>query len=58
MTWQESFTRPCSTEHQSELLVAAAGMMADARFGVIIVDSVTNLYRTEYEVGRCRLTPG
>ena len=30
-------------------------MMAEARFGVIIVDSVTNLYRTEYE-GRGELS--
>ena len=44
-----AYAKAHNTEHQSELLVAAAGMMAEARFGVIIVDSVTNLYRTEYE---------
>ncbi|ACO62666.1 Rad51 DNA recombinase 1 [Micromonas commoda] len=50
-----AYAKAHNTEHQSELLVAAAGMMAEARFGVIIVDSVTNLFRTEYE-GRGELS--
>ena len=50
-----AYAKAHNTEHQCELLLAAAGMMAEARFGVIIVDSVTNLYRTEYE-GRGELS--
>mmetsp|Transcript_15981 Transcript_15981/g.25789 ORF Transcript_15981/g.25789 Transcript_15981/m.25789 type:complete len:345 (-) Transcript_15981:638-1672(-) len=50
-----AYAKAHNCEHQSELLVAAAGMMAESRFGVIIVDSVTNLYRTEYE-GRGELS--
>ena len=50
-----AYAKAHNCEHQSELLVAAAGMIAEARFGVIIVDSVTNLYRTEYE-GRGELS--
>ena len=50
-----AYAKAHNTEHQSELLLAAAGMMAEARFGVIIVDSVTNLYCTEYE-GRGELS--
>ena len=50
-----AYAKAHNTEHQSELLIAAAGMMAEARFGLIIVDSVTNLFRTEYE-GRGELS--
>jgi len=50
-----AYAKAHNTEHQSELLVAAAGMMAESRFALIIVDSVTNLYRTEYE-GRGELS--
>ena len=50
-----AYAKAHNTEHQSELLVAAAGMMAESRFALMIIDSVTNLYRTEYE-GRGELS--
>ena len=40
-----AYARAHNTDHQSQLLVAAASMMADARFALLIVDSVTALYR-------------
>nr|CAG8566167.1 2994_t:CDS:2 [Entrophospora candida]CAG8571823.1 2153_t:CDS:2 [Entrophospora candida] len=40
--------RAYNTDHQFDLLVNAAGMMAETRFAVLIVDSVTALYRTDY----------
>jgi DNA repair protein RAD51 len=43
-----AYARAHNTEHQSELLMAAAAMMSETRFALIIVDSATNLYRTEY----------
>jgi len=50
-----AYARAHNTEHQSELLVAAAGMMAESRFSLCIVDSATALYRTEYN-GRGELS--
>ena len=50
-----AYAKAHNTEHQSELLVAAAGRMAESRFALMIIDSVTNLYRTEYE-GRGELS--
>lgn len=50
-----AYAKAHNTEHQTELLVAAAGMMAETRFALMIIDSVTNLYRTEYE-GRGELS--
>ena len=50
-----AYAKAHNTEHQSELLVAAARMMAESRFALMIIDSVTNLYRTEYE-GRGELS--
>jgi DNA repair protein RAD51 len=47
--------RANNTDHQLELLTAAAGMMADSRFAVVIVDSATALYRSEFE-GRGELS--
>ena len=44
-----AYAKAHNVEHQSELLLAAAGMMAETRFSLMIIDSVTNLYRTEYE---------
>lgn len=49
-----AYARAHNTEHQQELLIAAAAMMAETRFALIIVDSATALYRTEY-VGRGEL---
>lgn len=50
-----AYARAHNTAHQSELLMQAAGMMTDARFSLMIVDSVTALYRTEYN-GRGELS--
>ena len=50
-----AYAKAHSTEHQNTLLTAAAGMMADCRFSLIIVDSATALYRTEYQ-GRGELS--
>lgn len=49
-----AYARAHNTEHQMKLLQEAAAMMAESRFGVVIVDSATALYRTEY-VGRGEL---
>ncbi|KAF5840734.1 DNA repair protein RAD51-like protein B [Dunaliella salina] len=51
-----AYARAHNTEHQMKLLQEAAAMMAESRFGVVIVDSVTALFRTEY-VGRQELAP-
>jgi len=43
-----SYARAYNSDHQLQLLVEAACMMAEQRFGLIIVDSATGLYRTDY----------
>ncbi|CAG8484840.1 6858_t:CDS:2, partial [Acaulospora morrowiae] len=40
--------RAYNTDHQMNLLIQAAAMMTEARFGLLVVDSVTALYRTDY----------
>jgi len=40
--------RAFNSEHQSKLLQQAAQMMVENRFALIIVDSATALYRTDY----------
>ena len=50
-----AYARAHNTEHQNQLLVAAASMMAETRFSLVIVDSATALYRTEYN-GRGELS--
>lgn len=47
--------RAYNVEHQGELLMAAASMMAESRFSLAVVDSATALFRTEYE-GRGQLS--
>lgn len=49
------FARAYNTDHQMNLLVQASGMMADSRFAMIIVDSATSLYRTDFS-GRGELS--
>jgi DNA repair protein RAD51 len=49
-----AYARAHNTEHQQALLVEAAAMMAETRFALVVVDSATALYRTEY-VGRGEL---
>lgn len=43
-----AYARAYNTEHQLKLLAQAASMLADQRYTVIIVDSATALYRTDY----------
>ena len=50
-----AYARAHNTDHQAQLLVAAASMMAEARFALIIVDSATSLYRSEFN-GRGELS--
>lgn len=40
--------RAFNTDHQSQLLVQASAMMTEARYALLIVDSATGLYRTDY----------
>ncbi|XP_027359012.1 DNA repair protein RAD51 homolog A-like [Abrus precatorius] len=47
--------RAYNTDHQSQLLLEAASMMVETRFAVVIVDSATALYRTDFS-GREKLS--
>jgi len=49
-----SFARAYSSEHQMKLLQEAAQMMTETKYAVVIVDSATALFRSEY-VGRGEL---
>jgi DNA repair protein RAD51 len=49
-----AYARAHNTEMQERLLVTAAGLMAEARFALIVVDSATALFRNEF-VGRGQL---
>eukprot|EP00922_Rhytidocystis_sp_ex-Travisia-forbesii_P042234 GHVS01063110.1.p1 GENE.GHVS01063110.1~~GHVS01063110.1.p1 ORF type:complete len:359 (+),score=69.14 GHVS01063110.1:317-1393(+) len=51
-----AFARAYNTDHQMELLVEASAMMAESRFALLIVDSATALYRSEF-TGRGELAP-
>lgn len=44
-----------NSDHQNRLLIQAAGMMAENRYSLLIVDSVMSLYRTDYS-GRGELS--
>lgn len=46
-----AYARAHNTEHQQQLLIQAAAMMADSRFAVLIVDSATALFRWEARLG-------
>jgi len=50
-----SYARAYNSEHQLKLLCDASAMLADSRYGLIIVDSATGLYRTDYS-GRGELS--
>lgn len=43
-----AYARAYNTDHQSQLLILAAAMMAESRYALLIVDSATSLYRTDY----------
>lgn len=43
-----AFARAYNSEHQMELLVQASAMLAESRYALIVVDSATALFRTDY----------
>jgi DNA repair protein RAD51 len=43
-----SYARAYNSDHQLQLLSIAACHMAEMRYGLVIVDSATGLYRTDY----------
>jgi len=43
-----AYARAHNTEHQCTLLSHAAAMMSESRFALVVVDSATALYRSEY----------
>ncbi|TDH69062.1 hypothetical protein CCR75_004912 [Bremia lactucae] len=43
-----AFARAYNSEHQVQLLSQASAMMAESRFALVIVDSATALFRTDY----------
>lgn len=50
-----AYARAHNVAHQTELLMQAAGLMADSRHSLLVVDSATALYRSEYN-GRGELS--
>jgi len=49
-----AYARAFNSDHQMKLIVDAAQMMTESRFALIVVDSATALYRTDYS-GRAEL---
>lgn len=47
--------RAYNSDHQTKLLLQAAQMMVESRFALVVVDSATALYRTDYS-GRGQLS--
>lgn len=43
-----AYARAYNADHQLDLLNQAANMMAESRFSLLIVDSATSLYRTDF----------
>ena len=43
-----AFARAYNSDHQMELLMQAAGLMSESRYALVVVDSATALYRTDY----------
>jgi len=50
-----AYARAYNSDHQSTLLMNASAMMAETRYALIVVDSATALYRTDYS-GRAELS--
>jgi len=50
-----AYARAYNTDHQMVLLTQAAAMMSESRYAVIVVDSATACYRTDYS-GRGELS--
>ncbi|XP_055587329.1 DNA repair protein RAD51 homolog A [Uranotaenia lowii] len=43
-----AYARAYNSDHQMQLLVTASAMMAESRYALLIVDSATALFRTDY----------
>lgn len=43
-----AYARAHNTEHQEKLLMSAAALLSESRFALIVVDSATALFRTEF----------
>ncbi|XP_033125944.1 DNA repair protein RAD51 homolog B-like [Anneissia japonica] len=43
-----AYARAYNSDHQTQLLMQAAAMMSESRYALLIVDSATALYRTDY----------
>lgn len=50
-----AYARAHNSEHQNKLLQQAAALMCENRFALLVIDSATNLYRTDYS-GRGELS--
>ncbi|XP_032221698.1 DNA repair protein RAD51 homolog B [Nematostella vectensis] len=50
-----AYARAYNTDHQTKLLLEASAMMAETRYSLLVVDSATALYRTDYS-GRGELS--
>ena len=50
-----AYARAYNSEHQMQLLMQAAALMAESRFALVVVDSATALFRTDY-TGRGELS--
>ncbi len=43
-----AYARAYNSDHQNQLLMQAAAMMSESRYALLVVDSATALYRTDY----------
>lgn len=43
-----AYARAYNSDHQLQLLQQASQMMTETRFSLLVVDSATSLYRTDY----------
>ena len=50
-----AYARAYNSDHQSSLLIQASAMMSESKYALLIVDSATALYRTDYS-GRGELS--
>ncbi|OQS55103.1 RAD51A [Ecytonucleospora hepatopenaei] len=50
-----SYARAFNSDHQNNLLILASTMMSESKYSLLIVDSATSLYRTDYN-GRGELS--
>ena len=51
-----AYARAHNADHQTQLLLQCSAMMAESRYALLIVDSATALYRTDF-TGRGELAP-